>query len=93
MARLEIHDWHTDIYLEDEEVKQLCRPGAGADTCLFLLMGPDGFECSFYNQGPLRDLLQRARRGETGARREGCSEIGVAEAAIQSDRAEVVLLP
>jgi len=70
---------HTDILLEYEEVKRLCRPGYGADTCVWLAMGRDGFECLYY-RGDAPNLLgetlrERWEKGLTVAKRNGCEEI------------------
>lgn len=32
--------------ISDLHVKTMCRPGEGAETCAFLLAGPDGLECA-----------------------------------------------
>ena len=34
-----VYGWHTDIYLKDQEVFELCKPGKGEDTCSWLVMG------------------------------------------------------
>ena len=74
---------HTDILLETEEVMRLCRPGFGADTCIWLVVGQNGFECIYYN-GDVPNLLgetirQRWQKGLTVAKRDGCEEIGKVE--------------
>jgi len=71
---------HTDILLEIEEVHRLCRPGFGADTCIWLVVGQNGFECIYY-KGDVPNLLgetirQRWQKGLTVAKRDGCEEIG-----------------
>jgi len=68
------------IYLDIEEVKKLCRPGAGADTCIWLVVGKDGFECLYYDRNTGRNLLgetleERWKKGFTVAKRDGCDEI------------------
>lgn len=67
------------ISLEKEEVMRLCRPGAGADTCIWLVVGTEGFECLYYNRGGTNllgeTLEQRWREGKTVAKRDGCPEI------------------
>lgn len=68
-----IGSFATDIYPTDEEVKTLCKPGQGADTCVWLLMAPTGWECSCLNK-PI-SLLERSRRGETVAKRDGCDKV------------------
>ena len=77
--RVEKHDGYTAIFLSTEEVFKFCRPGAGADTCIWLAAGANGFECLYYNRGG-KNLLgetleQRWRNGKTVAKRDGCEEI------------------
>jgi len=67
------------VLLEKEEAIRLCRPGAGADTCIWLVAGDKGFECLYF----CRDvpnllgetLRQRWETGKTVAKRDGCPEI------------------
>jgi len=67
------------VSLEKEEALRLCRPGAGADTCIWLVAGAKGFECLYF----CRDvpnllgetLRQRWEAGKTVAKRDGCTEI------------------
>ncbi|GAI67530.1 unnamed protein product [marine sediment metagenome] len=65
--------------LEKEEVMRLCRPGAGEDTCIWLVCGKDGFECLFYNRRARSltgEILEdRWKAGLTVAKRDGCDEI------------------
>jgi len=69
---VKVSDWHTDIIPTDEEVKRLCKPGAGADTCIWLVMSPKGWECVL-NHKP-HALVDRFLKGETTAKRDGCKE-------------------
>ncbi len=67
------------ISLEKEEMMRLCRPGAGPDTCIWLVVGNDGFECLFFCRD-VPNLLGEALRerwesGKTVAKRDGCPEI------------------
>ena len=73
--RAVVHEWHTQVFPDADEVRELCKPGAGADTCILLLMGGDGFECHAHNRMPIMSLIDRARRGETNAQREGCDRV------------------
>ena len=73
-----VHDFHTEVFPNKDEIDRLCKIGHGADTCIFLLVGPDGFECHGLNKMPIWSLIERARRGETNAQREGCDEVLVA---------------
>ncbi len=68
------------IQLEIEEVWELCRPGAGADTCIWLVVGADGFECLYFNRAEGRNLIgetleERWKAGKTVAKRDGCEKI------------------
>ncbi len=66
------------ILLEKEDVRILCRPGAGAGTCIWLAAGAEGMECLFYRKSEGRDLNgktleERWKAGQTVAKRDGCS--------------------
>lgn len=61
------------ILLSSEEVRKLCRPGEGADTCIWVLAGPDGLECSYYNRPTA--LNKRWTQGLTVAKRDGCAVV------------------
>jgi len=78
MVIVELPDYK-EIFLDKKEVKQLCRPGAGADTCIWLMAGADGFECAYYNRRGVNllgeTLEERWRAGKTVAKRDGCNEI------------------
>lgn len=56
--------------LTDEEVEKLCKPGEGANTCIWLLMAPTGWECCFHSKP--RSLIERWEQGLTTAKRDGC---------------------
>lgn len=68
------------IILNIEEVKRFCRPGTGADTCIWLVVGPYGFECLYFNRDEGRNLVgetleERWKKGLTVAKRDGCEEV------------------
>ena len=68
------------IILEKEEALRLCRPGAGADTCIWVVVGKDGFECLYFNRDEGHNLEgetleERWKAGKTVAKRDGCDEI------------------
>ncbi len=68
-----IEDSHADIFQSNEEVKEFCHPGQMADTCVWLLMGPKGWECCYYHKHPA--LFDRWKNGQTNAKRDGCDKI------------------
>lgn len=74
-----IDDFTTDIYPTNEEVMELCRPGQGADTCIWLMMGPKGWFCAYYNRQGIsltgESLEERWRKGKTVAKRDGCDKV------------------
>jgi len=68
------------IQLDRGEVETLCRPGAGADTCIWLVVGADGFECLYFNRAEGRNLIgetleERWKAGKTVAKRDGCEKV------------------
>jgi len=69
MAKATVHDFTTDIYLSDTEAKEHCRLGQGADCCIWLCVGRNGFECLAYHKP--YSLVERLRKGETNAKWEG----------------------
>jgi len=73
MAKVKAYGWHTDIELSDTEVKELCKPGEGADTCSWLVVGVNGFECCCLHKPHL--LLDRHKKKEMTALRNGCDEV------------------
>ncbi len=76
--RIEKREDYTAVLLDKDEVMRLCKPGAGADTCIWLVVGGNGFECLYYNRevpNLLGDTLEdRWRKGLTVAKRNGCDE-------------------
>ena len=70
-----IHGFHTEIFPNEGEVKRLCKPGQGADTCVFLAFTRDGWECFGLNKRPIMFVIDRAEREETHARRMGCRAV------------------
>jgi hypothetical protein len=77
--RIVKREGYTAIILDIEEVKKNCRPGAGPDTCIWLVCGAEGFECLYYKKDVESltgdTLIERWRRGQTVAKRDGCDEI------------------
>lgn len=71
--RIEKNDTDTSIFLTKEEVMELCRPGEGDNTCVWVVVGPEGFECTYYNK-PVA-LLERWVEGQTNAKRNGCDKV------------------
>ncbi|MBA7589022.1 hypothetical protein ES708_31095 [subsurface metagenome] len=67
------------VSLKKEEMLRLCRPGAGADTCIWLVVGAEGFECLYFcREVPNllgETLKDRWEAGKTVAKRDGCPEI------------------
>lgn len=65
--------------LTKSEVMTLCRPGAGPDTCIWLVCGKDGFDCLCYDRrvpSLTGEILEdRWQAGLTVAKRDGCDEI------------------
>jgi len=68
-----VRDSHTVIFLTREEALDLCKPGEEGNTCVWLVVGGDGFECTFFNRPTA--LLKRWARGDTVARRNGCEVV------------------
>lgn len=78
--RAKVGAFTTEIYPTDEEVKELCRPGQDADTCIWLVVGGEGFECLYYRRNEGRNLIgetleERWEKGLTVAKRDGCEKV------------------
>jgi len=73
MAKIEVFEWHAEIKLSDTEVKELCKPGDGANTCSWLVAGTDGFKCCCLHKP--HALLDRHEKKEMTALRDGCDEV------------------
>lgn len=68
------------IHLTKEEVFELCKPGEGANTCIWLVVSGEGFECLYYNRSEGRNLMgetleERWKAGLTVAKRDGCEKV------------------
>lgn len=84
--RAVVYDWYTEVFPTAEEIRELCRPGAGADTCVWLVAGPDGMECTCLNKPYL--LSKRHSDGLTVAKRDGCDKVKDFEPAGKSGEVE-----
>ncbi len=68
-----IDECTTTILVSKEEAEEYCKIGQGADCCIWLCVGADGFECLFYNR-PI-SLIERWEAGLTTAKRNGCEKV------------------
>lgn len=68
-----IGDNQIRCYPTDNEVGELCRPGEGADTCIWLTFGENGFECVYLIRSSA--LEKRWKEGRTTAKRDGCEKL------------------
>lgn len=57
--------------LSSEEFMELCKPGQGADTCVWVAVGANGIECLYHNKPTV--LVERWQAGLTVAKRDGCN--------------------
>lgn len=69
--KLRISDWYTDGYPTKDEIERVCKIGQGDDTCVWLVCGAEGFECSCCHK-PVH-LLKQWEAGQTIAKRNGCN--------------------
>lgn len=61
------------ILLDRDEVIRLCKPGEATNTCIWLMLGSEGFCCHYYNRP--KGLVSRWNQGLTNAKRNGCDEV------------------
>lgn len=73
--KAKVFNSHTVITPTKEETETECKIGQGAETCILLTVSGDGFECHAKNKMPILTLIERARKGETSAQREGCDRV------------------
>lgn len=68
-----INDNLIRCYPTRDEVADLCRPGEGANTCIWLTMGENGMECAYF----IRPVALEAmwKNDETTAKRDGCEKM------------------
>lgn len=82
-----IHDFSTNIFPTDDEVKEHCRPGAGADTCSWLTMSPKGWECVCLDKPGY--LMDRRDKGQMTAMRDGCDKVNAFNPGAYDEESEV----
>lgn len=68
-----IGDCSTAIFLTGDEMKEHCKIGEQAKTCIWLLFSGKGPECCYWNK-PWA-LLDRWTKGLTVAKRDGCDKV------------------
>ncbi len=66
--------------VSDEDAKELCKMGQGADCCIWLCIGTEGFECLYSRKEAGTTLLgetlkERWEKGLTVAKRNGCDRM------------------
>lgn len=61
------------ILLNKDEALKLCKPGEGDNTCIWLMVGSQGFCCHYYHRPT--GLVSRWNQGLTVAKRNGCEEV------------------
>lgn len=54
-------NFHTDIYLTEEEFSEVCKPSARDDACSWLVLGPKGWQCLYFNRLESLDRRKMAR--------------------------------
>ena len=70
-----VYEYRTEIFPTTEEAKSICKIGQGVETCIFLTISGDGWECHAHNRMPIMSLIERSERGETSAQRQGCERV------------------
>ena len=61
------------LHLTSDEVKEFCTPGKGADTCAWLLIGSNGWECCCLHKPKI--LIERFKNKKMVALRDGCEKV------------------
>jgi len=66
-----IGDWSTEVLLEGEEPKEICKLGQGSKCCAFLVVGGKGFECIRMSYPNNSTIFSRLEKGTMNAKGEG----------------------
>lgn len=66
-----MHDFATEVFLEDTEAKDICRLGQGEKCCAFLVAGGKGFECIRMNYPTNATIFDRLDAGTMNAKGRG----------------------
>ena len=66
-----VGDYSTEVLLEAEEAKKICKIGKGSDCCAFLTVGAEGFSCQRLNYPFSTIILQRLEAGTMNAKGRG----------------------
>lgn len=66
-----VGDDHTEIMLEAEEAKTICRLGQGSECCAFLVVGGNGFECIRMSSSISGIIFDRLEQGTMNAKGRG----------------------
>jgi len=66
-----IGDFTTEIKLDAEEAKDICRLGKGEECCAFLVCGVNGFECIKMSYPTNAHILSRLQDGTMNAKGAG----------------------
>lgn len=68
--KVKVNEWSTDGFPTNDEIEEICKVGQGDDTCIWLVYGNNGFECTCWNKP--YSLMKRWEAGQTIAKRDGC---------------------
>lgn len=66
-----IHDFSTEVLLEADEAKNICRMGQGDKCCAFLVAGANGFECIRLSYPASAHIFDRLEKGTMNAKGKG----------------------
>jgi len=66
-----VGDWTTEVELTDDEAKEICLAGKGAECCAFLAMDAKGWECLRMSFPTNNVIFQRLEDGTMTAKGRG----------------------
>lgn len=58
--------------ITEDHVKETCQPGKGSETCAYLMMSPDGWECAKDSAGFEAMIDKRLRERTIRAQGNNC---------------------
>jgi hypothetical protein len=66
-----VGDWSTEVFMEVDEAKDICKLGKGEECCAFLVSGAGGFECLRMGYPNNTSIFARLEEGTMNAKGEG----------------------
>lgn len=66
-----VGDWSTEVLMEGDEAKDICKLGKGEECCAFLTVSGKGFECIRMSYPANGSIFSRLKDGTMNAKGRG----------------------